>query len=129
MSTKTETADERLRQFKRDIDSRCSQWLESHPEGAQNIDTSDMLSRPQLPAGDEYPYENGTRSFADTEPKFQSALLPNGNLEKVIVSEVLEGVWGVKVGDVLVDAFRGPNARQLALEKGEALADAQKRRF
>jgi hypothetical protein len=129
MSTKTETADEKLRQYKRDLDARCLQWLDSHPEGAENIDTSDMLSRPQLTAGDEYRYENGTRPFADPEPKFQSALLPNGHLEKVVISEVLEGVWGVKVGDVLVDAFRGPNARQLALEKGEALADAQKRRF
>ena len=89
-----------------------------------------MLSRPQLPASDEYRYENGSRAFADNpEPKFQSALLPTGHLEKVIVSEILDGVWGVKVGDVLVDAYRGPDARRLALEKGESLADAQKRRF
>jgi hypothetical protein len=118
MSIQTETADERHRQWKLDLDASCSAWMESHPENVETL-------RPQLTAGDEYRYENGSKAFTDSASK----LLPGGEREKVIVSEILDGVWGVKIGTTLVDAFRGPDARQKALDKGTALADAQKRRI
>jgi hypothetical protein len=108
MSIRTEIADEKSRQWKLDLDARCSSWLESHPENT--------AIAPYIP-----------KPFADTNPKLQFPLLPGEHTEKVIVSEILDGVWGVKVGTTLVDAFHGPDARQKALDKGNALADAQRR--
>ena len=129
MSIKTEDASEALRQWKRDLDARCSAWMESHPEGATTLDTSDMLSRPEemkmLPS---YRYENGTigRRFADNpEPKFQSGLLPGDEHLKITTREIREGTWAVFVGTTMVDTFRGPSALREAAEKAQRLSDSR----
>ena len=122
MSTKTETAEEKFRQWKRDLDGQCSAWLESHPEGAENLNTSDILSRPE-------PLRQlgtGGRSFPDNiDPKFQSRLLPDEMHEKITVREIRQGSWAVFVGTTMVDAFHGEGALQKANEKAERLADAR----
>ena len=96
MSTKTETAEEKFRQWKRDLDGQCSAWLESHPEGAENLNTSDILSRPE-------PLRQlgtGGRSFPDNiDPKFQSQLLPNEMDEKNYGERNPAGILGGIRGD------------------------------
>lgn len=122
MSVRTETTDEKFRQWKRNLDAQCSAWLESHPEAAETLDTSDILSRPT------YRYENSTasRAFPDNvEPKFQSRLLPGGEQAKIYVKEIQDSVWAVFVGTTMVDAFRGPNALQEANDKAQRLSDAR----
>lgn len=122
MSTKTETTDEKFRQWKRDLDALCSAWLESHPEGAESLDTSDILPRPMFTKQ----LGTGGRSFPDNiDPKFQSRLLPDEMQEKITVREIRQGSWAVFVGTTMVDAFHGEGALQKANEKAERLADAR----
>jgi hypothetical protein len=109
MSVKTELADEKYRQWKLDLDAQCSHWLESHPE---NTSIAPYTPKP----------------FADSSTH-RFPLLPGEELQKIIVSEIFDGVWGVKLGTTLVDAYRGPDAMQKALDRGQTLADAQKGRF
>lgn len=129
MSVKTEETGEALRQWKRDLEARCSAWLESHPEGAETLNTSDILSRPaETPGTSIYRYENGVigRRFADNpDPKFQSRLLPGGESDKIMVREIRESEWAVFVGTTMVDVFRGAGALQKANDKAQRLSDAR----
>ena len=129
MSVGTEERNEKLRQWKRDLDAKCSAWMESHPEGAETLNTSDILSRPtETPGTSIYRYENGTtgRRFADNpDPQFQSRLLPGGESDKIMVREIREGTWAVFVGTTMVDTFRGADGLQQANDKAQRLSDAR----
>ena len=129
MSIKTETSEEKLRQWKRDLDAKCAAWMDSHPEGATTLNTSDILPRPEeVREASGYRFENGTkmRRFADNpEPKFQSRLLPGSESERITVREIREGTWAVFVGSTMVDAFRGSQALQEANDKAQRLSDAR----
>ena len=129
MSVKTEETGEALRQWKRDLEARCSAWLESHPEGAETLNTSDILSRPaETPGTSIYRYENGVigRRFADNpDPKFQSRLLPGSEFDKITVRELREGTWAVFVGTTMVHVFQGIGALQQANDKAQSLSDAR----
>jgi len=130
MSIVTENKDEKLRQWKRDLDARCADWMDSHPEGAETLNTRDMLSRPEevrVPGTAIYRYERGpVRPFVDNpEPKFQSRILPGQEDAKIMVREIREGTWAVFIGTTMVDTFRGPNALQNANDKAQRLSDAR----
>lgn len=122
MSTRTETMGEKFQQWKRDLEGQCSAWLESHPEGAESLDMSDILPRPVLTKQ----LGTGGRPFPDNvDPRFQSRLLPDEVYEKITVREIRQGSWAVFVGTTMVDAFHGEGALQKANEKAERLADAR----
>lgn len=127
MSIKSETRDEKFRQWKRNLDTRAQAWSESHPE-ADKLNTSSFFEpltqeRKLIPAG-------ATVGVNDAEVKLNHVRFFNhGILDRMLKTRMIISVdpnkggdgWTVKADGIPFDMYFGGDALQLAHERAREI--------